>query len=614
MGANAHRIKKHVIPSGIDLGRFKFTSRGPGDQVAFVARLSHKKGLDLLAQVAMMQPGYQFHVAGEWQDTRYQHYFATLNLPNVHFHGRVEPSQMPAWLADKNYILCTSPFESQGLGLMEAMAMGIKPLVHNFPGANLLYPAACLWQDLADLSDVLEGPYNSQEYRQWVEISYSNKRVFTLVNKILPSLTELQQALVGGNTTENLETTSLKPSDKQQPPDNKPNPLPRLAVTMIVKNEAANLPRCLDSIKPFADELIVVDTGSTDNTVEILKQYDATVYHHEWQDNFSLHRNQVLGYVPESCGWLLMIDADEQLVTQLTQDKFKRFLASVGDQYNAVALNMKDMQDGRVCMDFNTTKIFRRGKVQYKNIVHNEPVFDGTVLIMPNAHLVHYGYDLGPEEKARKHKRTIALLEKRIADNPADWKAYFYLGQAIGYFEPGNHQAIIDNTLQYIQHKNDVADFNLSAYFTLIRAYMQNGQLKEAWQWILQARAALPDDLDIAMAMLEYGGATNNAMLVVTAAAEFNRIWELYENDASKKGGRFIYSHNQEALLFVNFYNTSSQLQLGAASLAQFQELLKGVPEKHKLHMMQEMDTVLQKVGVSLVPSEAEQVPQSNVH
>ena len=80
---------------------------------------------------------------------------------------------------------------------------------------------------------------------------------------------------------------------------------------MIVKNEEKFLSQSLNSIKDHVDELIIVDTGSTDRTVEIAEGFGAKVYHHPWENDFSKHRNQSISYA--SGDWILIIDADEEL-------------------------------------------------------------------------------------------------------------------------------------------------------------------------------------------------------------------------------------------------------------------------------------------------------------
>lgn len=92
----------------------------------------------------------------------------------------------------------------------------------------------------------------------------------------------------------------------------------KLSLTMIVKNESENLKRCLDSVKFIADEIIVVDTGSIDNTKEIAQGYGATVYDFVWNNNFSDARNYAL---KQSTGdWNLVLDADEYIINDCGQE------------------------------------------------------------------------------------------------------------------------------------------------------------------------------------------------------------------------------------------------------------------------------------------------------
>ena len=82
-----------------------------------------------------------------------------------------------------------------------------------------------------------------------------------------------------------------------------------ISACMIVKNAEELLPQCLESVKDVVDEIIVVDTGSTDKSIEIAESYGAKMYHHPWENDFSKHRNQSIGYATGD--WILWIDADE---------------------------------------------------------------------------------------------------------------------------------------------------------------------------------------------------------------------------------------------------------------------------------------------------------------
>ena len=84
-----------------------------------------------------------------------------------------------------------------------------------------------------------------------------------------------------------------------------------VSMCMIVKNEQSILKRCLDSYAGIYDELIIVDTGSTDNTKEIAAQYTDKVYNFAWCDDFAEARN--FAFSKASCDYILSVDADEEL-------------------------------------------------------------------------------------------------------------------------------------------------------------------------------------------------------------------------------------------------------------------------------------------------------------
>ena len=88
----------------------------------------------------------------------------------------------------------------------------------------------------------------------------------------------------------------------------------KLSVCLIVRNEASNLPRCLDSIRGLADEIVVVDTGSTDDTVAIAQRHGARVSTLVWQDDFSAARNASIELA--TCDWILVFDADESIAAR----------------------------------------------------------------------------------------------------------------------------------------------------------------------------------------------------------------------------------------------------------------------------------------------------------
>lgn len=107
-----------------------------------------------------------------------------------------------------------------------------------------------------------------------------------------------------------------------------------ISVAMITKNEEHNLDRALGSIKPYVDEIIVVDTGSTDKSVEIARKYTDKIYFYEWHDDFSAARNYSLQF--PTCEWVLIYDADEEVREDFAG--IREFLEKLPDDVNTVYL------------------------------------------------------------------------------------------------------------------------------------------------------------------------------------------------------------------------------------------------------------------------------------
>lgn len=171
----------HIVPNGIDMDKFSFKKRSKGKNIAYIGQINFKKGPMLLlhtfGELVRKDNEYRLFIAGTFQDTRYQLYFnqmiKEMDLENkVRFDGWVK--DVNVWLEDKQYIVCTSLLEGHPVGIMEAMARGLKPLIHNFVGARGIYPGKYLWNTIPDFIKIAtEDNFDSAEYKNFIETYYS---------------------------------------------------------------------------------------------------------------------------------------------------------------------------------------------------------------------------------------------------------------------------------------------------------------------------------------------------------------------------------------------------------------------------------------------------------
>ena len=193
-------VKTSIIPDGIDLDRFTYRERRPGRNIAWVGFLNHKKNVPLLLEIATQLRECQFHVAGSFQDERlrvyWDHYVQENELANLHLYGWVD--DINAFLEDKNFILSTSLWEGTQVAVLEAMAKGIKPLVHTWIGAKELYGSVAFYRNTAELREALNGrDYRSDEYRRWIEEHFSLRKRLARIEEITERF-KARQTEIGG--------------------------------------------------------------------------------------------------------------------------------------------------------------------------------------------------------------------------------------------------------------------------------------------------------------------------------------------------------------------------------------------------------------------------------
>ncbi|HPZ18550.1 MAG TPA: glycosyltransferase [Fervidobacterium sp.] len=241
-----------------------------------------------------------------------------------------------------------------------------------------------------------------------------------------------------------------------------------LSVAMIMKNEENNLDRALGSIKPYVDEIVIVDTGSTDNSVEIAKKYTDKIFFHEWKDDFSEARNYSLQF--PTCDWVLIYDADEEVREDFAG--IRKFLEELPDDVNTVYLPTIsyldwDLKKTEVA---STARLFRNGTVHYENIVHNQAIHKGKVVEAPFK-IYHYGYIWTRDLKKKKYDRTKSLLVKLLnesKDIPTAERVYYlcqlYKTESISEFRYKKY-AIVDQIMKLVEEDRKLPSIGLEIFF-----------------------------------------------------------------------------------------------------------------------------------------------------
>ncbi|MFB5764073.1 glycosyltransferase [Paenibacillus medicaginis] len=210
---------------------------------------------------------------------------------------------------------------------------------------------------------------------------------------------------------------------------------PSISLCMIVKNEEPCLAQCLSSARSIVDEMIVVDTGSTDRSAAIASDYGAKVIHRPWDDSFSNARNR--GLEEATCEWILWLDADEaldrneafKLKELLTRDSIRE------QQIEGIELLFHNyLDDGYMERSYLLRLVRNRPAYRFEGRVH-EQIYAVMLQHMPNGRLGradvtvhHYGYLIRNRIRQDKVKRNTSLLRKALEEYPQNGVYHYYLG------------------------------------------------------------------------------------------------------------------------------------------------------------------------------------------
>ncbi len=261
----------------------------------------------------------------------------------------------------------------------------------------------------------------------------------------------------------------------------------RLSLCMIVRDEQEMLPRCLAAVAGAVDEIVVVDTGSRDATVEIARSFGARVLFHEWSGCFAQARN--VSFDAAEGDWLLYLDADEVLVEEdapllrsLTGRTWREAFYLSETSYTG------DLRDG-TAVTHNALRVFRnRPEYRFEGRLHEQiaPRLPGYLperLEATGVRVEHYGY-LGAVRGAReKSRRNIELLRLQEAESPPTPFLHYNLGSEYAAAnEPAAALAEFERAWELLRELPDRASYEFAPALTnrMVRALRACGRPEDA--------------------------------------------------------------------------------------------------------------------------------------
>jgi glycosyltransferase involved in cell wall biosynthesis len=350
-----------------------------------------------------------------------------------------------------------------------------------------------------------------------------------------------------------------------------------LSLCMIVKDEEEMLPRCLAAVRDAVDEIIVVDTGSSDRTREIALGFGARVLDVPWTGSFGDARNA--SFEAATGDWVMYLDADEVLVEGEAQKLRELCGRTWREAFYLVETNHTGHLEDGTAVHHNALRVFRnRPEYRFEGRIHEQiaqhlPVFLPERIELTDVRVEHFGY-LGVVRDAReKSRRNLELLQRQAAEGLDDAFLHFNLGSEYAAILE-NHRALAHFERAWAKVEEDprLLDYGYAPSLAgrYVRALRICGRPEQARRRAEEVLRAFPGYTDV---VLEAAFAARALGDDATAAAELERCLEM--GDAPSRYSATVGCGSYLALAAL------ADLRRDAGDLSEAERLLRAVRAEH---------------------------------
>jgi tetratricopeptide (TPR) repeat protein len=357
----------------------------------------------------------------------------------------------------------------------------------------------------------------------------------------------------------------------------------KLSLCTIAKNEEAALPKCLGSVRNVVDEIIVLDTGSGDRTVEVAKQFGAKVYHYQWCNDFSAARNEALKYVTGD--WILVLDADETLTEEIVPQ-----IKEVIESPEYLLINLVRHEVGAEQSPYSlVSRLFRNHPDicfsrpyhalvddSVSEIILREPNWE--VGYLQRVAILHTGYQQSAIAEQNKYVKAQTAMEGFLATHPSDPYVCSKLGAL--YVQVGKVSQGIDLLQRGIASELTNDDILYELHYHLGIAYSKNQDPQQA--------------------VFHYQTATKLHIHPLLKLGAYNNLGNLIKATGDLRGAKTAYEITLRidpnfAIGHYNLGMTFKQEGLFVEAIASYQQAIKLNP--YYAEAYQNLGVVLLKLG-----------------
>jgi tetratricopeptide (TPR) repeat protein len=287
----------------------------------------------------------------------------------------------------------------------------------------------------------------------------------------------------------------------------------RVSLTMIVRNEEANLAACLACVIDLVDEVILVDTGSTDRTKEIARQFGdkVKVFDFPWVDDFAAARNEALRHATGE--FVLWLDADDR-IDDLNRGKLRQLLAGLQDDNAAYVFKCVCPPDASSNQPtaVDHVRLFRnRPDLRWRYPVHEQilgPAREtGAEVRFTDVATLHVGY-LDPVLRARKTERDLRILHRAHAQSPDDPFILFNLGMT--YHDLGRHEQALEFLRLSLERSHPEDSITRKLFSLIAGCHLALGRREQALRVLEEGLQYCPDDAELLYRQAQYFKSAGN--------------------------------------------------------------------------------------------------------
>lgn len=272
-----------------------------------------------------------------------------------------------------------------------------------------------------------------------------------------------------------------------------------ISLCMIVKNEEKFLENCLKSVNDIVQEIIICDTGSTDNTISIAKKFNATIIETKWKNDFSNARN--LSIEKATGHWILFLDADEELSSGSKQEILKWAAYPDADAYFVKVINYLHHKGGDATVNPTIRMFLNKKEHRFSGTIH-EQIADSiqahnqhAKFVMTDIKIDHYGYHPSVREQKNKTERNIKLLEAELKKDPNH--AFHLYNIGIEYLQSGKVLEALESFRNSIKNVHPGTNYTHLLYKCESRCLSALNRLQEAIDCCNHAIKLFPNYTDL---------------------------------------------------------------------------------------------------------------------